>query len=157
MRSWTNIVSHSYIELNYANFSSDRALSSYSSLSRHLDTVCLTTVNVYKEWLKHHPLTDDIETSFLEHNADLVAVPKHHGSTVSAMERSALVTGSALLMTVIAFKIIPQLASRLLVGTIIALAMSCSGSSITFDYNCLQEHGGRVAMYGLLVLPPGSC
>ena len=115
-----------------------------------MDSVCLTTVNVYKEWLQHHPLTDDIETSFLDHDADLIAVPKHYGSTVSAMERSAIVTGSALLMTVIAFKVIPQLASRLLVGTIIALAMSCSGSSVTFDHNCLHEHGKRAAMYELL-------
>ena len=111
-----------------------------------MDTVSLTAVNIYKEWLKHHSLTDDIEVSFLDHHADLIAISRSYGSTVSAMERSAIVTGSALSMTVIAFKIIPQLASRLLVGTIIALAMSCSGSSVTFDYNCLQEHGKRAAV-----------
>ena len=119
-----------------------------------MDKVCLTTVDIYKEWLEHHPLTNDIETSFLYHDADLVAVTKHY-STITAMERSAVVTGSALLLTVIAFKIIPQFASRLLVGIIIALAMSCSGSSVTFEYNCLQELGKRVALYGYLALLSG--
>jgi hypothetical protein len=124
----------------------DRALSSYSSVSRHLDHVSSAEVTAYKEWLKDYPIAENVMVAFCNYEQDLVTVPGR--SNLGPSERTALATGSALLMTMIALKAIPQLISRLLVGFTISFAvLYTQTSTVTLDAKGVHECAKRAAMY----------
>lgn len=98
--------------------------------------------------MKSHPPYREVELGFMHHEQDLITVPEKCQASVLALERSAIATGSAMLMTIIAFKTIPDISSRLLVATVISVTMSFSAStSLTMDAKCFHEYGKRVAMY----------
>jgi len=125
----------------------DRTLSSYSSICRHLDPVSAAEIIPYKDWMEGHPSSGEAGLAFILHEQDLITVPEKFKASVLASERSAIATGSAMLMTIIAFKTIPDILSRLLVAMIISIAMSYSGStSLTMDSKCFHEYGRRIAM-----------
>lgn len=125
----------------------DRTLSSYSSICRHLDPVSAAEILPYKDWVEGHPSSGEAGLAFMHHEHDLITVPERFKASVLASERSAIATGSAMLMTIIAFKTIPDILSRLLVAIVISLAMSYSGSaSLTMDSKCFHEYGKRIAM-----------
>lgn len=131
------------------NDHTDRTLSSYSSICRHLDPVAAAEITAYKDWMDGHPPSSETESAFMRHEQDLITVPEKRKASLLESERSAITTGSAMLMTIIAFRTIPELSSRLLVATIISLAMSYSGSaSLTMDAQCFHEYGKKVVMYG---------
>ncbi|MCJ1250083.1 hypothetical protein MMC30_007309 [Trapelia coarctata] len=131
----------------------NRTLSSYSSICRHLDSVPTAEISAYKDWMEGHPPSGETESAFVHHEQDLITIPENCKASFLASERSAIATGSAMVMTIIAFRTIPELSSRLLVATVICLAMSYSGSaSLTMDAQSLHEYGKRVVIYATAVV-----
>ncbi|MCJ1400234.1 hypothetical protein MMC11_003438 [Xylographa trunciseda] len=131
----------------------NRALSSYSGLSKHLDIVSEQDINAYQEWISENASLAATQDTFLIHREDLVTIASSYNREGPGSERSAVATGFAVLMTIIAFRITPQFLSRLVVGTVIGLAMSCSGMpSISMDLNCLREYGKRALVYASVLV-----
>ncbi|MCJ1393414.1 hypothetical protein MMC18_006288 [Xylographa bjoerkii] len=122
----------------------NRALSSYSGLSKHLNAVSEKDIYTYQERISGDSSIAAVENAFLNHREDLVTIANKNNFEVPGSERSAVAAAFAVLMTIIAFRITPQFFSRLVVGTVIGLAMSCSGmSSTSMNIDCLREYGKR--------------
>ena len=107
----------------------DRALSTYSSLSQSIDTASSEDIKVYKDWITKHAPVIDAEAAFLDHTSDLAAITARKSVKLDPPETSAMASGFAVLLTIIAFKMVPQFCSRLVIGAIVGIAMVYSGTS----------------------------
>ncbi|MCJ1387038.1 hypothetical protein MMC17_010167 [Xylographa soralifera] len=120
------------------------ALSSYSSLSKHVDAASEKDICTYQEWINDDSSLARTQDAFRNHHEDLVTIASRNNSKATGSEKLAVATGSAVLMTIVAFKITPRFFSRLVVGTVIGLAMSCSGiTSTSMNIKRLRECGKR--------------
>ena len=64
-------------------------------------------------------------------------------------DRAALVTGFGVVMTIMAFKLVPEVLPRLIIGIVVGAAMVlCRSEPCSMDSNCLKEYGRRAAVYG---------
>ncbi|MCJ1477072.1 hypothetical protein MMC13_005743 [Lambiella insularis] len=130
----------------------NRALSSYSDVTKQVNDAAPTDIEAYKAWMSEHSSTNDTQ-NILDYHKDLITIDSRHRRQSTNSERPAIATGFAILMTIIAFKITPQFLSRLVVGMIIGVAMSCSGlPSTNADLNHLQESGKRIAIYAAVMI-----
>ena len=78
---------------------------------------------MYRDILeKYNPMVPS-ETEFLDHLADLAAIPRR-GKTEASAERPALATGCIVLMTIIAFKLVPSLFARMGLGAVVVVVMT---------------------------------
>ena len=131
----------------------DRNLSSYSNLTRGLDTACPRDITAYSEWLALHNDLADLERTFLNHATDLTTIRAQHAQEPQQSDRTAITTGCAILMTIITFKLVPELLSRLVIGIVVGGAMVLCGSPpATLNEGCLREYGRRAAVYGGVVV-----
>ncbi|MCJ1287213.1 hypothetical protein MMC26_006561 [Xylographa opegraphella] len=131
----------------------NNALSSYSRLSEHVGTASEKDICSYKEWINQDSLLIAARTAFHNHHEDLVTIVTKNNFKATSSEKSAAVTGSTLLITIVAFRIMPQFISRLVFGIVIGLAMSCSGiPSTSMHRHCLREYGQRAFLYACIMV-----
>ena len=84
----------------------------------------------YKEWVLEHTPVIDAESAFLDVHGDLVSITKHGKASVpKSPDASAVATGFAVLLTIVAFKLVPQVCSRLIIGVIVGIVILCSGNA----------------------------
>ena len=102
-------------------------------------------IDSYQEWISKDSSLAATQHTFLGPHEDLVTITGRTGFDAPGSERFAIATGFGILMTIIAFKITPLFLPRLVVGTVIGIAMCCSGMSLSrMDIHCLREYGRRV-------------
>ena len=109
--------------------STDRAFSTYNNLSKSIDSASPDDTEAYKDWIAKHTPIIDSEAAFLDQSTDLATIITRKGARLEPLEPSVMASGFAVLLTIIAFKLVPQFCSRLVVGSIVGMAMVYSGSS----------------------------
>ena len=97
--------------------------------------------------MEHTPVID-AESAFLDVHTDLITITKHDKASVAkSPDASAVATGFAVLLTIVAFKLVPHFCSRLVIGIIVGIAMLCSGNApVISQGNSLSDYGQCVSM-----------
>ena len=111
----------------------DRALTSYSNLTKSLEPASYADTAVYRDWIAERAPIVEQESAFLQTDKDLVAItcqpskePASVGNNHSRnLETSVVIVASVLVSTIIIFKIVPHLFARLIVGAVIGMASTC--------------------------------
>ena len=78
---------------------------------------------MYRDLLAKYKPVVSSETDFLDHVSDLAAIPRQTSNT-SSSERPALATGCIVLMTIVAFKLVPSILGRMGLGAVVVVAMT---------------------------------
>ena len=127
----------------------DHTFSSYSSLAKILDAAPSADIAAYTEWATKHVDSPGSELSFLSHTVDLVTICTNRPQNTEQSDRTALVTGFGVVMTIIAFKLVSEVLPRLVVGVVVGAAMVlCRSEPCSMNIDCLREYGRRAAIYG---------
>jgi hypothetical protein len=129
----------------------NRALCSYSELSRSLETASPDDVAAYRSWLANHTPIVRNETSFLEH-LDLARTPSHGRRSLTTTEQSAMANAVVVLTTIVSFKLVPEICSRLVIGAIVTAGIVYSNSAAGVDGDRLHVYGKQAAIYGSAIL-----
>ena len=112
----------------------NRALSTYSNLTKNLEPASTTDITAYREWIaKRAPIAKE-EAAFLDHEADLVVAGPHKTlippslSTQADRELQAdvVIVAFTLVSTVIVFRVVPQLLARLVISAMVGIASLCT-------------------------------
>lgn len=111
----------------------DTALSSFNNMVKGMEAAEVEDVQAYQAWMEKHRPVDGVETQFLQHQRDLVAVSRKRAAAAAAEARLAsggTVRQSAaiwlplvVVSPLMAFAIVPGLAGRLVVLGMIGAAM----------------------------------
>ncbi|KAI4612393.1 uncharacterized protein J4E87_010294 [Alternaria ethzedia] len=124
----TELLGRIYQKLEQYN----KALSSFSKLSKSLDPASAEDITAYREWMDEHDPINEEESQFLEEDADLVTLPRKVPSSSSSssappstaaptagQDQSAIWFPLTLVLPLMAFAIVPSLLGRLLVIVLI--------------------------------------
>ena len=114
-----------------------RIISSYSSIST-LPSASTDSVKEFELFLsKHDTPFAPSETAFLDHVSDLAAVTRpalptevSHGpitGVTTRFDKDPAVVGAAVLMTIVAFKLVPKFLGRVVLGACVVAAMVGAG------------------------------
>ncbi|EFQ89154.1 hypothetical protein PTT_14695 [Pyrenophora teres f. teres 0-1] len=97
----------------------NKALSSFSSMSKELDRPTTKDIKAYRDWMDENEPLDYAESQFIERDSDLVAIPRKASvktAPVADQDQSAAVWFPlTLVLPLMAFAIVPSLVGRLLV------------------------------------------
>ncbi|CAA9957318.1 PAT1 multi-domain protein [Pyrenophora teres f. maculata] len=97
----------------------NKALSSFSSMSKELDRPTTKDIKAYRGWMDENEPLDYAESQFIERDSDLVAIPRKASiktAPVADQDQSAAVWFPlTLVLPLMAFAIVPSLVGRLLV------------------------------------------
>jgi hypothetical protein len=125
----------------------DKALLSFSKVSKSLEQAPAQAVQDYREWMDEHDPVDETESSFLEQDEDLVTIgprkPAVSTPTITATATSvatpttgqdalqsappAITFPLLLILPLVAFAIVPSLLGRIIV---IGLAVGMEGKIV---------------------------
>lgn len=86
------------------------------------------------------------ETSFLEH-LDLARTPSHGRRSLTTTEQSAMANAVVVLTTIVSFKLVPEICSRLVIGAIVTAGIVYSNSAAGVDGDRLHVYGKQAAMW----------
>lgn len=109
----------------------DRALTSYSNLTKSLEPASHADITAYRSWTtKHAPIVES-ETAFLNKDSDLLCVsspsaPRSDFRSGTALETPVIVVAFGLLSTIIVFKMVPQIIARLVISAMVGVASLCT-------------------------------
>lgn len=109
----------------------DRALTSYSDLTKSLEPASHADIIAYRAWItKHAPMVES-ESAFLNKGSDLLSVsppsaPRSDLRSGTALETPAIVVAFGLLSTIIVFKLVPQILARLVIAAMVGIASLCT-------------------------------
>ena len=131
----------------------DRALASYSNLTKSLEPASHADVNVYKDWIaKHSPIVEQ-DAAFLQHQADLLNLgrpkPSRPQSTTNSnhFNSSLVAITFTLASTITIFKVVPQLFARLVVSAVAGVAVLCTlDPAVASDLKSLRDWARGIAM-----------
>jgi hypothetical protein len=105
----------------------DRSLASYSKIARSFDHANTVDVQLYKDWLAEHGAGAESESAYLEFQADLISVTT---SRPIEVKRAAMTTGYVVLITIVAFKLVTDFFSRLVLGLVVTAVVSYSNPTV---------------------------
>ena len=157
---------------------SDRALTSYSNLTKSLDPASHADISIYRQWISDHTPIAEQEAAFLNKPADLLTVPnlpyeKASGSSPSAspsssplpptqtvaspsrkeLEMSVMVVCFSLISTIIVFKVVSRLLPRLVISLLVGLAaLTILQPDALTSLNKLRNSKTSVAVYCTVML-----
>ena len=113
------------------DFSSDRALASYSNLIKSLGPASQADITAYRSWIAKHAPMVECESAFLSKDSDLLSVSSHSAPrsnfrSGTALETPVIVVTFGLLSTIIVFRLVPQLLARLVISAMLGVASLCT-------------------------------
>ncbi|KAL8866872.1 MAG: hypothetical protein Q9198_008727 [Flavoplaca austrocitrina] len=127
----------------------NQALSSYSSLTKSLCPSSHSDIKAYQKWLTKHTPVVEPEASFIQHRKDLITVSaqaQHTGPLI--LEYSPVTVALTIMTTIIVCKFVPQGFARLMMSTVIGLALMCLVSPASLlDLRLLREKRTGVGVY----------
>ena len=136
----------------------NRALSSYSDLTKNLEPASTTDIAAYREWIaKRAPIAKE-EATFLEHEADLVvAAPSKNPSPPALpiqedreLETHVIIVAFTLVSTVIVFRVVPQLLARLVISAMVGVASLCTlQPAVLSNISSIRDWRKGITMYVL--------
>ena len=109
----------------------DRALTSYSSLTKSLEPASHADITAYRSWItKHCPMVES-ESAFLNKDSDLLSVsppsaPRLDFRSGTALETPVIVVAFGTISTIIVFKLVPQILARLVISAMVGMASLCT-------------------------------
>ncbi|CAF9936382.1 MAG: hypothetical protein ALECFALPRED_006834 [Alectoria fallacina] len=109
----------------------NRALTSYSNLTKSLEPASHADITAYRSWItKHAPMVES-ESAFLNKGSDLLSVSSPSASrsdfrSGTALETPVIVVAFGLLSTIIVFKVVPQILARLVISVMVGVASLCT-------------------------------
>ncbi|KAL9027707.1 MAG: hypothetical protein Q9196_003811 [Gyalolechia fulgens] len=131
-----------------------RTLSSYSNLTQALSPSSRSDVKAYRRWImKHNPIAKS-EALFLSHDNDLVTISQNRQhSAPTSLKYSPVTVPITILMTIVAFKFVPQFLARLMMSAVMGLALMCMVSpSSLLDLQLLKDKKKGVGVYAAVML-----
>ena len=95
---------------------------------KNMDSARTDDIQAYRTWIERHSPIDHAEARFLEHKSDLLAVSQRHRSAsivggANGRQSAAIWLPIILVLPLMAFAIVPGLAGRLLVLSLIGAAV----------------------------------
>ena len=130
----------------------DRALTSYSNLTKSLDPASQTDITAYRTWIAEHTPIDEQESAFIQKDTDLLGISSQSitRTTTSragtALETPIVLVAFALLSTIVVFKVVPQILGRLVVSALVGIASLCTLSpEVMTNLNCVRDWGKAIA------------
>ena len=97
--------------------------------------------------MAEHTSIHAAETSFLDYGTDLAIITRQKEVIANSSGTSAVSACLALLPTVIAFKLVPQFCSRVVIGAIVCVAVFYSNNpSASFTASCLRDYVRGISM-----------
>ena len=148
-------------------YTQDRALTSYSNLTKSLEPASYADVSAYRTWIKEHAPIVEQEAGFLQREADLLTVSRTAGKPTSpclqqvsssSLETPVVVVAFALVSTIIVFKVVPQIIARLVISAMVGIASLCTLSpGLVTNLRGLREWGRGIAVYVSDVMIFGVC
>ena len=144
----------------------DRALSSYSNLTKNLEPASTADITAYREWIKQHAPIAQEEVTFLEHEADLVVAAPNEPSILSPppsqqdreLQTHVIIVAFTLVSTVIVFRVVPQLIARLVISAMVGIASLCTlQPAVLSDVRSIKDWRKGIAMYVLRSFFQGNC
>ena len=136
----------------------DRALTSYSNLTKSLDPASQTDIAAYRAWIAEHTPIDEQESEFLQKDSDLLSIVPQPGTKISsragtALETPIVLVAFALLSTVVVFKVVPQILGRLVISAMVGLASLCALSpEVMTNLRCVRDWGKAIATYVVTII-----
>ena len=137
-------------------FDEDRALSSYSNLTKNLELASTTDITAYRDWIaKRAPIARE-EAAFLEHEADLVIAAPSKSLVPSPLpsqqdrelQTPVIIVAFTLVSTVITFRVVPRLLARLVISAMVGIASLCTLQPAVFsDPRHIRDWGKGITMY----------
>lgn len=131
----------------------NRALTSYSNLTKSLEPASHADITAYRSWItKHAPIVES-ETAFLNKDSDLLCVsppsaPRSDFRSGTALETPVIVVAFGLLSTIIVFKLVPQIIARLVISAMVGVASLCTLSPEVMNRpGSVLDWGKAVATY----------
>ncbi|MCJ1337159.1 hypothetical protein MMC09_002439 [Bachmanniomyces sp. S44760] len=104
----------------------NRTLSSYASLTRQMHAPSATALDRYRSFVTDHNVIDQGEAAWIGHSEDLFTVSNE--STKPA-DRGPAITAAIILCLIVAFKLIPSILSRVVIGIVVGAAVGMSGQT----------------------------
>ena len=122
----------------------DRALSSYSTLTQSLHPASTNDITSYQNWISKHAPVADPESAFIHHTPrDQRALPSHQTNATSNSSNATshseiptdlfpqqvtplLIAIFILFASIIVFKFVPQIFARLVIALVTGLASYCT-------------------------------
>ena len=109
----------------------DRALTSYSNLTKSLEPASHADITAYRSWISKHAPMVESESAFLNLDSDLLSVSPPLASRLdlrsgTALETPVIVVVFGLLSTIIVFKLVPQIFARLVISAMVGVASLCT-------------------------------
>lgn len=134
----------------------DRALASYSNLTKSLEPASRADINVYREWIAEHAPIVEQEAAFLNSESDLVTVsPRANGSsahlqsgTRAELETPVIIVAFTLVSTIIVFKFVPRFLARIVISAMVGVASLCMLSpAVLNDFQNIKHWRRGIVMY----------
>lgn len=145
----------------FLTHSLDRALTSYSNLTKSLDPASQSDIAAYRSWIAAHTPIDENESAFLHQGSDLLSItcaPRPGSSrprATTALETPIVLVAFALLSTVVVFKVVPQLLGRLVISAMVGVGALCALSpEVMTDLKGVRDRGKAIATYVFYVFHP---
>ena len=134
----------------------DRALTSYSNLTKSLGPASHADINFYRDWIAEHAPIAGPEAAFLQNEADLVALSSSEDAAAEptqplrqgGLETPFIAVALILVSTVIIFKVVPRLLARIVISAVVGLASLCalSPSALT-NFNNIKDWRRGIGMW----------
>lgn len=134
----------------------DRALTSYSNLTKSLEPASPADIHVYREWIAEHAPIVEQEAAFLNHELDLITVSagangssRHLQSGNRAeLETPVIIIAFTLVSTIIVFKFVPRFVARIVISAMVGVASLCMLSpAVLNDYQTIKHWRRGITMY----------
>lgn len=152
-----DLIGRSYTKVEQYN----RALSSYSNLTKSLDPASEADIKTYQEWIAEHAPVVEQESAFLQSEADLITVSPAKRPSTSLMqshprgelEAPVIMVAFVLVSTIIVFKVVPQIMARLVISAVVGVASLCTLSpSVLSDLKSIRNWGRGISIYTAVML-----
>ena len=151
----TQLLGHIFVKTEQYN----RAMSSYASMAKDSMPADEDQVSAYQQWISKYAPVHEVETRFLQRGADLIDPRKAATSLDRPTKHVALVyLPVALMLPLLLFSIIPSLAGRLTVTSLMAVGAFIIAATTRIRY-LMPAHEWAVcgAVYVLLMGAIAGC
>lgn len=147
-----DLVGRSFAKMEQYN----RALTSYSSLTKSLEPASHADITAYRSWITKHTPVVESESAFLNKDSDLLCVspsaPRLDFRSGTALETPVTVVVFGLLSTIIVFKLVPQIVARLVISAMVGVASLCTLSpEVINNPGSLLDWGKAIATYTAVI------
>lgn len=134
----------------------DRALASYSNLTKTLEPASHADIHVYREWIAEHAPIVEQEAAFLHHELDLITVSARANASSThlpsgnraELETPVIIVAFTLVSTIIVFKFVPRFLARIVISAMVGVASLCMLSpAVLSDFQSIRHWRRGITMY----------